>query len=60
MVYADGLLRCTECRCLSQTGPGWVALLAQDPEEDEQPFVVLYCPPCAARVLEYPASAAYT
>jgi hypothetical protein len=46
-------LRYTECDCVSDTGPGWVALIAKDPDDEEPSTVVSFCPPCAARVLEY-------
>jgi hypothetical protein len=54
-------LRYTECDCVSDTGPGWVALIAKDPDDEEPSTVVSFCPPCAARVLEYePRSRGYT
>jgi hypothetical protein len=45
------MLRCDECGCRSKSGKGWLAYLAQDPDEDEWPETVVYCPPCAAREL---------
>lgn len=54
-------LRCTECACVTHMGPGWVALIAEDPDDGEPSTVVSFCPPCAARVLEYePRSRGYT
>jgi hypothetical protein len=54
-------MRCTECECVSDTAPGWVALIAEDADGDEPGALVAYCPPCAARVLEYgPRARAYT
>jgi hypothetical protein len=55
-------LRCTECECVSDMAPGWVALTAE-PADDGEPgtLLVYYCPPCAARVLEYePRTRGYT
>ena len=46
------MLECLECGCFSADGKGWVALLAQDPDEDVFPETVVYCPVCAARELE--------
>jgi hypothetical protein len=45
------VLRCGCCDCASAEGRGWLAFLAQDPEEDPWPFVAVYCPPCAFREL---------
>ncbi|MGL6279618.1 MAG: hypothetical protein ACRC50_08715 [Gaiella sp.] len=54
-------MRCDECGCHSETGAGWIALLAEDPDDDEAPAaVVLVCPPCAARELDYVPRVAYT
>ena len=54
-------LRCTECECVSEAGPGWVALIAEDAEGHDPPSVVSLCPPCASRVLEYePRTRGYT
>ncbi len=52
--------RCVECDCFSKQAPGWIALLASDPEEDEWPSMVMFCPPCAAREFEYALKAPYT
>ena len=41
------MLECEECRGRSELGEGWRAMLGFFPEEDEQPFVVIYCPACA-------------
>ena len=55
------MLQWEECRCLSETAPGWVAILVDDPDEmDEDAFVVMYCPPCAARELGYIQRTSYT
>jgi hypothetical protein len=35
-------------------------MLAFDPEEDSEPFVVTYCPPCAAREFGFESRVAYT
>ncbi len=54
-------LRCVECDCVSATAPGWVAVIAEDPDEPDPPGVATYCPPCAARLLEYsPRGGVYT
>jgi hypothetical protein len=49
--HSARVLLCDECGCRSKSGKGWLAYLAQDPEEDEWPETVVYCPPCAAREL---------
>lgn len=41
------MLVCVECWCVSHTGKGWLAYLAEDPEDGEGPIVGTYCPPCA-------------
>ncbi len=46
-------LRCVECDCVSATAPGWVAVIVGDPAGLDPPGVATYCPPCAARLLEY-------
>jgi hypothetical protein len=43
------MLCCEECGCLSQTGRGWHGYIAVDPEEQEPPVVITFCPPCAKR-----------
>ena len=45
------VLRCQECRCSSETAKGWLAFIAEDPDDDEPPEVATYCPPCADREL---------
>jgi hypothetical protein len=45
------MLRCEECGCVSDTAPGWLAFIAEDPEDGEGPEVATYCPPCADREL---------
>jgi len=46
------MLRCEECRCFSETGRGWLAFIAEDPDDGEGPLVCMYCPPCADRELK--------
>jgi hypothetical protein len=31
------VLRCEECWCVSQSGRGWFAFIAEDPEDGEGP-----------------------
>lgn len=51
-----GLLICEECGCFSKTGRGWVAGVVEALEdEDADPQVVTYCPPCAEREFEVTA-----
>ena len=48
------VLKCEECQCSSETGFGWIALIVDDEDDPEwEPYVVAYCPACAARELEY-------
>ena len=55
------VLSCTECACVSSTAPGWVAVIVDDPDDGTAPSVASYCPPCAARVLEFvPRAGVYT
>jgi hypothetical protein len=55
------VLQCVECDCVSETAPGWVAVVVEDPDGVDPGGVAAYCPPCAARVLEYtPRSGVYT
>jgi hypothetical protein len=43
-------LRCEECgRTADERAVAWVAMLAEDLEEDEYATVIVYCPACAAR-----------
>jgi hypothetical protein len=49
LCHARGVLTCEECRCVSESGRGWLGYIAEDPEDGEGPLVVTYCPPCAAR-----------
>ena len=53
------MMRCQGCRCTSERGPGWVAMLARDVEDGGAASVVLFCPPCAADALGYESRAAY-
>jgi hypothetical protein len=44
------VLRCEECDALCDYGEGWIAHLVDDEEEPEQDaYVVVFCPRCAAR-----------
>ena len=54
------MLRCTECECVSEKAPGWVAMQAYDPDEDERPLLVVFCPVCAAREFGFERRATYT
>jgi hypothetical protein len=45
---------------VSRDGPGWVGFLLDDPDGQEEPTVVIVCPPCAAERLGYEARVAYT
>ena len=48
------MLYCEDCDCCSELGKGWIAKVACNPDDfSEPPYVVLYCPPCAARVFNY-------
>ena len=42
-------MRCLECGCRADDGKGWRAYLVDDPNDDEEPYVVVYCPACAQR-----------
>ena len=46
------MLMCVACWCVSETGKGWVGVVAEDHEDGEGPVVATYCPPCAERELE--------
>jgi hypothetical protein len=37
---------------VSDSGQGWFAFIAEDPEDGEGPLVTTYCPPCAKRELD--------
>ena len=55
------VLSCIECGCVSETAPGWVAVVVRDLDGVEHDAIATYCPPCAARVLEYaPRGGVYT
>lgn len=55
------VLSCIECDCVSETAPGWVAVVVEDPDGVEPAGIGTYCPPCAAHVLEYvPRGGVYT
>jgi hypothetical protein len=43
------MLECEECGTTSETGRRWRAMVGSDPDEDTTPFVVIYCPGCAAQ-----------
>jgi len=54
-------LSCIECDCVSETAPGWVAIVVEDPDGVDAAGIATYCPPCAARLLEYaPRVGVYT
>ena len=60
VVCSGAMLRCDECdACSDERATGWRALLAQDPDEGSQPFVVLMCPRCYARELGWSPLLAY-
>ena len=41
-------MRCVECGAEpDEQAVGWRAYHAEDPEEDDEPELVLYCPTCA-------------
>jgi hypothetical protein len=43
-------MTCSECSCVDERAAGWIALLGQDPDdEDGTPKVFSFCPVCAAR-----------
>jgi hypothetical protein len=42
-------MRCLECDCETEEARGWRGYLIDDPEDDEAPSVVFYCPECADR-----------
>ena len=39
------VLRSEECRCFSDIGKGWLAFIAEDPDDGEGPEVATYCLP---------------
>ena len=49
-VYAPHVLMCVECGATATDKMiGWKAHLAYDPREDEESYLVIFCPWCAAR-----------
>lgn len=43
-------MTCTECGCIDERAEGWIAILGQEPDdEDAPPRVFAFCPVCAAR-----------
>ncbi len=36
------MLVCEECRCVSETARGWLAFIAEDPDDSEGPEVATY------------------
>ena len=46
------MLQCEACWCVTESGRGWFAIIAEDSEDGEGPVVATYCPPCAERELE--------
>ena len=58
MARVEGLLYCVECGCCSgELGRGWVAFVADDPD-NPPPEIITYCPPCAASEFGYRPEAA--
>jgi hypothetical protein len=53
------LVRCVECRCISEDARDWIAKLIDDDEESES-SVVLYCPDCAEWEFERQPRSPYT
>jgi hypothetical protein len=53
------LVRCVECRCISEDARDWIAKLIDDDEEPES-SVVLYCPDCAEWEFERQPRSKYT
>jgi hypothetical protein len=50
IVVEEQLLRCVECATVSPPGAGaWKAELADDPRDDEEPELAIYCPRCHLR-----------
>jgi len=48
------VLRCEECQRTSENGFGWIALIIEGEDDLKwEPYVVTYCPACAARELDY-------
>jgi hypothetical protein len=49
------VLKCEECRRSSESAFGWIALIVEDEDGDPdwEPYVVTYCPACAAREFDY-------
>ena len=46
-------MTCAECGCVDKRAGGWIALLGQDPEDDDAPAEVFaFRPVCAAREFE--------
>ena len=55
------MLRCQECHCVSDAAQGWVGFLSRDPDDPDDPaVVVLYCPPCSNREFSVQQRAAST
>ena len=47
------VLYCQECGCRSDDGRGWIGHIADDPEDEQPPKVIVFCPPCAASEFGY-------
>jgi hypothetical protein len=48
------MLYCVECGCCSgELGKGWVAFCCEDPDEIDEPCIVVYCPACATDEFGY-------
>jgi hypothetical protein len=54
-------MRCAECGCVDERAEGWIALLGQDPDdEDSPPEMFAFCPVCADRELQMTGKLAQT
>jgi hypothetical protein len=55
------LVRCEECRCISEDARDWIPKVIDDDEEpDYESFVVLYCPDWAEREFQWQPRSRYT
>ena len=53
------MLECDFCGCYSpKPGKGWVAHPRGEDAGNDESGVLVYCPPCAAAVFNYPLAAA--
>ena len=54
-------MTCRECGCIDERAEGWIALLGQDPwDDDAPPETFAFCPVCAAREFEMAGKLAET